>query len=1508
MESLPSVWGSHAVAHIDPIVVRDKLITSIFDAPDEWVSRLETLGFRKASQSWLRLGSLTPAEYQYLSPSINLVGLRLEDVIDLPAEDGQASPVPYDVKDGLLRLWQRQPASVLVALSMEHDSNYTRSEAWGFVEAALEGEVTPETETLFGLTFTKMERDAAMSPAARAYADELGWSGRSQAPRHRGSVLLAKGGSVAWADRDGVVHQGRVGQKVLESDTGCWVYKSAPVWVGDYVMTTPLWVRRDQLQFTGWSPDWLEADLSRPAEPIAAGATVTDGLVHLAPFERSLLQQLIATSKVFPAWNWRECYEAFKGDPGMLETEPASIDDFMRAGETLERVQETLYSLSELYYRDEPIQFALTSATGNLALSVVVNAGLGVEPSLPLALPLSGDGADGAVSLAALAQRLETMRSAKERQLVSDSTEVSASLGLTGSVLPVQMFRSASMSIWPRIAAHCKQSVPEALIFKLSSIVLSDADYKAFAIRRSPVHDLSEALSARLQRVASQGAGAYEVRLAKYDCGFVEATEVAALLEAGGTAANWHSDLTMHPYTLYEAQLRTTGQPWSDHALLPDASIYHNDRALRLSVTDDLNKASAAYASTLSQLEPLVDDAGHDKLKELGRALKMLPLAARMKEALVKLARLPRVTVENYVKSEIARQLKGRTADWDDHFQDRIMMRVVDEILSPGAQGVVVLATTTGRSIRVRTTPVRFRDAAATQSRAAELLGAAEDYKSRYRLRGTIAVVDGISLADPDLCAVLNGDVLAERSPAASEAETSSKGRQAPADGYEDAGVVAGFALKDLRQWDRPTLLRRAEGMTDQQKQKYLTKEVLWPRQSFEAMRDNGVPLRQAFVFDMFWRSLPKHPKSPNAEHVRVFINVLAQMRDAVLPILKEEEATQSGPSHSARSSDEQFEAFCLALRRATVSVCEDLDGFSAVYRSRECKVRGYGLWWNDFNVAPSYKLSAVLTALSWSDVLKEKKSVKAAASGSRVAKDEVVREGKDHRNGVSVTGEDFIKTFGFSGVEYGNWTNQTEREKHLNFAFDSMMDFADRMGWEPMTLSLGGRLGLCIGSRGRGGANPATAHFEPANMAINLTRMRGDGSLAHEYFHAVASHYGRLASGGQNDLANLFGYALQRQGTVPSAPPSGLRDEMRTAFFNLMVAIIRAPEPGTDWKDTANYKEWSPMMTASREKDGSREYWSTPAEMFARSMEVWFKDQLSARGERNDYLVRANKDASSSALYPDAEHLKRINHFVSPWLESVMQTTAQVDHPFLGAIEMPILHTEHRSLVPLTPWDLQNLANDELLRLFGAYAPSTQLIGEPSRRAGWYDVARDIIGLNQACADSGTFYHEAWHACEAKLLTQREKIGLADVFASSSPVSRVVLESMAREGFSEAAMAQAERCATEMQAYAFQLWVDGKFDFTDELVSTFYKTRGFVDGVLDVASMFGPEDAERLFRRFMDAELVTRQAQVEEYQQARETLDAAPDLDAWDEDNTLYWPVNDAATGAASRLRGPGL
>ncbi len=171
-------------------------------------------------------------------------------------------------------------------------------------------------------------------------------------------------------------------------------------------------------------------------------------------------------------------------------------------------------------------------------------------------------------------------------------------------------------------------------------------------------------------------------------------------------------------------------------------------------------------------------------------------------------------------------------------------------------------------------------------------------------------------------------------------------------------------------------------------------------------------------------------------------------------------------------------------------------------------------------------------------------------------------RVGTDWRQGKDVTPEKFEEIFGFRGVEFGNWVNQgknsRERQWMLNNAFDAFNDLAELLNLPPKAMALDGSLGLAFGSRGHG---KASAHYEPSNKVINLTKTKGYSSLAHEWFHAL-DHY--IASSNSSDLAAFqsnFGnpiYKLKPEAKEKIA--NGIEAEFTKNLFERIEAKVNNP------------------------------------------------------------------------------------------------------------------------------------------------------------------------------------------------------------------------------------------------------------------------------------------------------------------------------------------------------------
>lgn len=223
-------------------------------------------------------------------------------------------------------------------------------------------------------------------------------------------------------------------------------------------------------------------------------------------------------------------------------------------------------------------------------------------------------------------------------------------------------------------------------------------------------------------------------------------------------------------------------------------------------------------------------------------------------------------------------------------------------------------------------------------------------------------------------------------------------------------------------------------------------------------------------------------------------------------------------------------------------------------------------------------------------------------------------RTGPERRKG-DVSPEQFSDAFGFRGVQFGNYVESPRRQADLNRAYDSLHDLADVLNVPTKALSLNGRLGLAFGARGKG---KAAAHYEPGEVAINLTKGNGPGALAHECFHSLDNYFGRydVSTDGKITSGGDYMTEAQRAGRVfkdgryvDAEYP--VRQEVYDAFKGVMKAINS-----------------SDMLRRSERLDGvrSKPYWSTDVEMAARAFERYVQDKARMAGVENDYLVNIRK------------------------------------------------------------------------------------------------------------------------------------------------------------------------------------------------------------------------------------------------------------------------------------------
>ena len=277
----------------------------------------------------------------------------------------------------------------------------------------------------------------------------------------------------------------------------------------------------------------------------------------------------------------------------------------------------------------------------------------------------------------------------------------------------------------------------------------------------------------------------------------------------------------------------------------------------------------------------------------------------------------------------------------------------------------------------------------------------------------------------------------------------------------------------------------------------------------------------------------------------------------------------------------------------------------------------------------------------------KEKVNVKKTDTRSRQNRERI---GADHRGGLDVTTEQFMEAFGLRGGQFGNWVKQgantKDRQGMLNETYDAFMDLAGVLNIPPEAIGLGGKLGMSFGARGKGAA---MAHYEPSQVVINLTKTKGAGTLAHEWFHALDHHFTSFRDSSDRNKTREGTYITYKpepsmmytpqkgRGYLISKPalkkrqanskdpmyaaenwapdpahPEGVRPKVEEAFADLVDALNDSP-----MKDRAT----------TIDKGATDGYWSRIIERAARAFESYIIHKLDKQGARSDFLANVTPE-----------------------------------------------------------------------------------------------------------------------------------------------------------------------------------------------------------------------------------------------------------------------------------------
>ncbi len=282
----------------------------------------------------------------------------------------------------------------------------------------------------------------------------------------------------------------------------------------------------------------------------------------------------------------------------------------------------------------------------------------------------------------------------------------------------------------------------------------------------------------------------------------------------------------------------------------------------------------------------------------------------------------------------------------------------------------------------------------------------------------------------------------------------------------------------------------------------------------------------------------------------------------------------------------------------------------------------------------------------------------------------------KDYRNGRDITPEEFRTTFGFRGVEFGEWVNAKEGQLHVNHAFDALHDLAKHLGIKPSHISLGGKLGFAFGSRGSG---EHAAHYEPDTNVINLTKTKGDGSVAHEWLHALDFNL-RANDQASSRIMDMAYRTLEKK---PKDSP--YLEKYIKQFLKKEVWYERTKSSGPianaklfiEQVSRDPFRQLASTTQFKKEADAlGKDYWGLGRELLARAWESYIHDTLEGKSPYlvNDWVAEGTvtkKAGYRGTPYPTGDERQEFNQFFDDFMKIVEFSDSGVK--FKDGAELPI-------------------------------------------------------------------------------------------------------------------------------------------------------------------------------------------------------------------------------------------
>lgn len=287
-----------------------------------------------------------------------------------------------------------------------------------------------------------------------------------------------------------------------------------------------------------------------------------------------------------------------------------------------------------------------------------------------------------------------------------------------------------------------------------------------------------------------------------------------------------------------------------------------------------------------------------------------------------------------------------------------------------------------------------------------------------------------------------------------------------------------------------------------------------------------------------------------------------------------------------------------------------------------------------------------------------------------------------------TVTEQEIIDLFGFRAVEFGHYVKDIEAKEHVRHFLSACADLFEILNYNAIEINKKNNLSIAFGSRGSGSAMAA---YYPLRKIINITKSRGDGTIAHEWAHYFdhmlyninsKAKYGNeinskdpLVTANPKSILNnnislalqdLMNYIYKGDGStkyikiffnasdgptysrykgdsiedslskVKLLSPSYLTiqvnsncQKVQQAVLGYLAKIHSLPfiEVELSFKQYSNFYMYSSRMQSN--------YWIKPWELFARGFETYIYDKLIKQSRCNNYLVSGGEFDNPLKVYP---------------------------------------------------------------------------------------------------------------------------------------------------------------------------------------------------------------------------------------------------------------------------------